>query len=174
MNVTLRKLDDKLFMDYLDHYRKHFNSDNPYLYLRKMGLFKWTPVIHLLFDYFLTIFSTNTVFCFLEPYLLAVFITIIIARQFCKMDICIITDISLIPIPSNKIPPIVLTKKILPKFLENIHITDLINKMYGYYAILYHNKKLAELREYYFRRNTNFENMVALYDKQVEKHYNQI
>lgn len=164
------KLDEKMFIEYIYFVESNFFGDNPYLYLKKMNLFRWTPNKHLLFDYFLTIFSTNISFCLLDPYLLCLLITILVARSSQKIPIRIVTDDPTINKPSTVVP-IILTKKTLKIFLENDHIIDIINKMYGYYATLYHDKQLIGLDKYYIKKNANFKNLILFYQKQVDKYY---
>lgn len=164
------ELDDAVFYQYWECSKGKFHGDNPYVYLDKMNLFRWTSNKCLLFDYFLTIFSTNPEYSSLDPYLWCAFITIIIARMHQKIPIQIEAGDEHLWVPCNEIIAIRLTKNTLRLFIGNPNICHLVNKMLEYYARLLYNKVLDNIKQYYVKHHPNFPNLIAFYDKQVEKY----
>lgn len=173
-NIEPERINASIDLDIISKYIKYCNGylhgQNPYHFINKMRLFRWTDRNSLLFDYFLTIFSTNNIICFLQPYLICVLITILIAKLYRNISIEIDTTENFIYLPSTIIDPIPLTKNTLKLFLNNNNIRILMNKFYGYYAALVEMKiVLQQINSYYQLIDPNISSYINYYTIQTTK-----
>ena len=146
INVTF---DNELYLKYISEINGDFHSESPYNHLHRMKLFRWTQNRKYLFDYFITIASVHHIFCSIDPYILCIIITTIIARINIKLPIIADRDENDVMAPDATVDPIILTKKSLNIFFENPNVYELINKFYGYYLQLNMGQDLLIINAYY-------------------------
>ena len=62
--------------------------------------------------------------------------------------------------------------RLIEILLNNSNIKTLLNRMCGYYALVYKNKKLEKIKAYYVSKNPKFENIVSFYHIHINKYFN--
>jgi hypothetical protein len=160
---------NELMIEYIKFIKGNLYIENPYKYISKMWLIKWSEINKLLFDYWLCIISTHTICHIIDPYLLCVIITVLICRKNMLIPIKIDVIGETIKLPSSKVPMIPLTKKTINLFIRNEKFMMIIDKLYGYYAKLHLTHKLNKLNKYFIRKNPKMEIHIGFYQGQINK-----
>ena len=148
-------MDYEFFFKYLKIVNADIHGNTPYQYQKYMNLYKWNNVRNYLFDYFTIIASCNPVFCNMNPFLLALVITMVIYRVHQKIDISMdykkVYQCDII-MPSYDCKPFYVNKKNFAKLTANKHLINIVNNFYSFYAKLFEQRLLNNLNKYFVDR----------------------